>query len=441
MPLIMTLQQVRSLKAIAVIVCLFFLSWWLLDHIRMIGIPSPEFAGVKEDDASNPDDNAGDDGLAAKGRTQQVEELSERRERLEQGREDARNQVERLKRRLAALTPKLDELRSFENTLDSAWNTLESADQEGTRFTESIVQDYLALRRQRKSVVLDARVLSERSNMLDAILRQFSGEDIGTASEKLTPLVSKLENDVEGLTRTHREAARQVERLTERARSRGSHGGTLSDAVANIESSEVAPELVKLCTERETENTAECDRYLQGLVERTKKEAEDLASRQRSSSAAEVGDVRIGMARILTAHNTEQEQLDGDVESKQAAVAFERDRAKIEHYLVPFIALKRTYTTPTVMDDEIKDFIWVDIPIERAASLSEITRTGVFEMGADRYERLGPYLSNRLKKDIHETMLPFGQSWSYRDANYLVIARELLMNHGRMMVEEGLLRP
>ena len=104
-------------------------------------------------------------------------------------------------------------------------------------------------------------------------------------------------------------------------------------------------------------------------------------------------------------------------------------------------AFDPTYAFHTLQEDEIKEFIWVDIPTERAASLSEITRTGVFEMGADRYERLGPYLRKRLEKDIHETMLPFGQSWSSRNTAYLVVARELLMNHGRMMVENGLLRP
>ena len=38
-------------------------------------------------------------------------------------------------------------------------------------------------------------------------------------------------------------------------------------------------------------------------------------------------------------------------------------------------------------------------------------------------------------------MLPFGQHWSYREDGYRIIARELLMKHGPVMVKKGLLRP
>jgi len=48
------------------------------------------------------------------------------------------------------------------------------------------------------------------------------------------------------------------------------------------------------------------------------------------------------------------------VELKEATVAFERDRAKIEHHLVPFIAPELTYTTPTVLEDDIKGFAGAD---------------------------------------------------------------------------------
>ncbi len=109
---------------------------------------------------------------------------------------------------------------------------------------------------------------------------------------------------------------------------------------------------------------------------------------------------------------------------------------------VPFAVLcESVYTTPAVLEDEIKEFAWADIPLERAASLSEILKTGVFEMGGDHHKRLGSYLRNRLEKDVDETMLPFGQHWSSRNEGYLILARELLMKHGPVMVEKGLLRP
>ncbi len=107
---------------------------------------------------------------------------------------------------------------------------------------------------------------------------------------------------------------------------------------------------------------------------------------------------------------------------------------------IRFIALNLTYTTPAILDDEIKEFHWANIPLEQAASLSEIEETGAFESGGNSYQRLERFTSSRIQM-LNERYLPFGQHWSYREEGYLILARELLMKHGRAMVEAELLRP
>jgi len=434
------LREKRFAIFLAVIGCAFVLNLWLLGEIRSVDVAPSEptdtkglgaLASFGEDKGS--DDTEDDD--------RDAEELAEQRNRLEQDKQAVRSRVERLQQRLTALASSLDELRPTEKTWEEAWAALKSADTRGAKFTESMAQDYLALRQRRDSISLDAAVLSGRHVLLDTVLRQFNDGDMGVPLEELTPLVGELNDNVEDLARTYREIARQTERLAKRSQSGGSHGNPLNDAVASIASAEVAPKLDSLCAEREDALAAECDRYLQGLVEQTKNEAEENARQRRSSSDAAAEEIRDGAADSLANHQAEQERLDRDVELKQAAIAFERDRAKIEHYLVPFIALKRTYTTPAVLEDEIKEFAWADIPLERAASLAEIKSTGVFEQGADQYKRLERFVSNRLEKEIGKSMLPFGQHWSSRNEEYLILARELLMKHGPVMVEKGLLRP
>ncbi len=434
------LREKRFMIFLAIIGCAFGLNLWLLGAIRTVDVEPPDPADIKgrgalaslgEDKGS---DDTKDDDLVA-------EELAEQRNQLEQDKQAVRNRVERLQQRLTALASSLTELKAAEKIWEEAWTSLKSADTRGAKFTESMAQDYVALHRRRESISLHAHVLSERHLLLDAMLRRFKVGDMGVPLEELTPLVGGLNDNVEDLDRTYREITRQTERLAKRSQSGGSHGDPLNHAVARIASAEIAPELESLCSEREDALAAECSRYLQGLVEQTKNEAEENARQRRSSSDAEAEEIRDGAADSLAEHQAEQERLDRDVEVKQAAIAFERDRAKIEHYLVPFIALKRIYTTPAVMEDEIKEFAWADIPLEGAASLAEIKSTGVFEQGADQYKRLERFIATRLEKEIGQSMLPFGQHWSSRSEVYLIIARELLMKHGPMMVEKGLLRP
>jgi len=434
------LREKRFIIFLVVIACAYGLNLWLLGAIRTIDVGPADPADIKGLGALAPlgEDKGSDD---TEDDDRDAEELAEQRNRLEQDKQVVRSRVERLQQRLTALASSLDELRPTEKTWEEAWAALKSADTRGARFTESMAQDYLALRQRRDSISLDADVLSERHLLLDAVLRQFNDGGVGVPLEELTPLVGELNDNVEDLDRTYREITRQTERLAKRSQGGGSHGDPLNDAVARIASAEVAPKLESLCAERADALVAECNRYLQGLVEQTKNEAEENARQRRSSSDTEAEEIRDGAAESLAEHQAEQERLDRDVELKQAAIAFERDRAKIEHYLVPFVALKRIYTTPAVMEDEIKEFAWADIPLEVAASLADIKSTGVFEGGAGQHKRLERFVASRLEKELGQSMLPFGQHWSSHDEEYLILARELLMKHGPVMVEKGLLRP
>ena len=102
--------------------------------------------------------------------------------------------------------------------------------------------------------------------------------------------------------------------------------------------------------------------------------------------------------------------------------------------------MERTYTTPAILDDEIKEFCWANIPLEQAASLADIEATGAFESGADSFRRLERFTRSRIEM-LDERYLPFGQHWAYGNEGYLILARELLKEHGHAMVEAGLLRP
>ncbi len=434
------LRERRFIVFLSIITLAFGMNLWLLRAIRSVDVaPSNATdssvlgALASQGEGGGSDDSEHDDRSA--------EQLAQRRNRLELDKRAARNRRERVQQRLTALASRLHELEVVETMWEEAWTQLTSADTRDARFSESMTQDYLALRQRRESISLDADVLSQRHVLLATVLRQFNDGNVGVLLEELTPLVGELNNNVEDLARTYREITRQTERLAERSRGGGAHGGPLNNAVANIASAEVAPKLDSLCAERDEALAAECNTYLQGLVERTENEARENARQWRSSSSVESKDIRDGAADSLAEHQTEQRRLNHEVELKQASIDFERDRAKIEHYLVPFIALKRTYTTPAVMEDKVKEFAWVDIPLERAASLTEIKSTGVFERGADQHKRLERFVSNRIEKEIGESMLPFGQHWSPRSEEYLVLARELLMKHGPVMVERGLLRP
>ena len=443
------LRARRFVVLVAALACAFLLYLWVLHAIQTAGVPSsrpgiePRGGDVSDgllvgEDLDTDAEKAAV--LTAEQREREGDILAERRERLEREKQDARNCLDQLRRRLAAVASDLEELRAVENAVDTAWNVLVSDDQNGARFNEAMADDYLGLYQQRESFRFGVDALSERRNLLDSLLRHFGGEEIGITCENLTPTVDELEANAATLFREYGELTRRAERLAERARSGSSQGETLAVTVARIEAIKVAPELDGLCSEREDALAAECDDLLQRIVEQMRMEIEEKTRQRRSTGETETAEIRGATAKSLAEHKAEQKRLDEELEMREAKVAFQQSRTLIEHYLVPFIALKRTYTTPALMGDEIKEFVWADIPLEKAASLTDIKDTGVFQQGPGEYKRLERYVVDRLEYDMKEWMLPFGQHWSVRDDEYLILARELLMKHGPAMVEAGLLR-
>ena len=252
------LVEKRFMIFLAIIACAYGLNLWLLGAIRTVDVAPSDPTDINGLGALAPlgeergsDDTEDDDRSA--------EELVERRNRLEQDKQAARNRVERLQQRLTALVSSLDELKAAEKTWEEAWAALKSANTRKTRFSESMTQDYLALQRRRELISLNADILSERHILFDIVLRQFNDGDLGVPLEELTPLVDELNDNVEDLDRTYREITRQTERLAKRSQSGGTHGGPLADAVVCIASAEVAPKLDSLCAERQAEIAAECE--------------------------------------------------------------------------------------------------------------------------------------------------------------------------------------
>ena len=391
------LRERRFFILIAFVISTIGMSSWLVFIIQKSGLSTPEPHDINYDITSEDDTTLTGDLENTEIDTEELtaEQLAQQREQLRQDREKARNSLDRLCRRLTAMTPELDNLQSEEMALVEIWNVLGSANQEDVRFTQSMVEDYVTLRQQRESIQIDTASLSRRRAVLGAMLHQFDSEKVGTTFDELTLHIGELENSIEQTTRLYNEISQQAVRLKQRASNSGSHGQPLVDAVVAIQSATVASELVTLCSEREKKLGSDNEEYLNGLTEQTQKIADEKVRTQRVVSESKAETIRKDIAALLAAHEAEQKQFSDEIELKQAAIDFERDRAKIEYYLVLFIALKRTYTTPAVLDDEIKEFAWVDIPLELAASLTDIEKTGAFESvnAGSKVQRFGADLA------------------------------------------------
>ncbi|MBN1865845.1 hypothetical protein JW916_01005 [Candidatus Sumerlaeota bacterium] len=439
----MLLRERRFLNIALAIAVLYVLSLWMLDAIQRTGVtPSAvEITPTNENaEAETPGTDAAslagtDDVPSEEERAARREQLAARRSKLEGERREAIAQIDRLRRRLAAMEPGIEQSRAAEETLNVSWNVLPGDAQGELRYTETMARDYLDLKGEREALRIRAVDLDRRRQLLDDLLGGVENDPTGA----LASAVDSLEREVGTTTRACQELARRAERLAGRARE-GSRGERLDEAVVRIESADVTPELIALSEQRRTEIADELDQHLERLAGEARRAAEEEVREKRLVAEREAASIHKATADMLAEFKAEKERLDAEVETKRAAVVFQANRAQIEHYLVPFIALKRTYLTPVVMEKELQEFAWADIPLEAAASLHEIRETGVFETGADSYRRLGPFMRARIDM-LDERYLPFGQSWSYENENYLILARAILLKHGEAMVQAGLLRP
>ncbi len=426
-----------------VILCGGLLYFWILSNIQSMDGPSPAPPTNNEEiEVSNILDGSG---LTADGErelsesTVDLEGLAKRREHLETSKQEFRNQRERLSSRLKTLTTSLEDTRANEKAMQDAWRALDEQARNGTGVTETMAEDFLAIRDRRLSLVPSAETLTDRQNLLEELLRNIGGQEVGTRLAGISGVIAELEASVDSYTRECREITRQSQRLDQRLQS-STRGEPIDDVLRRMDAVGSAPDLGRLADERESEITEECDAHFTQMVVQIRRDAETRAKQRRTKNEEQAKAIRQKADVALAAHESEQERLDAEVAAKRRTVEFDRDRAQLEHYLVPFIALKRTYTTPAVLDDETKEFHWVNVPLEQAASLADIEATGAFESGGDSFQRLERFTRSRIEM-LDDRYLPFGQHWSYRDEGYLVVARELLMKHGQAMVEAGLLRP
>lgn len=437
-------RERRFYVMVCVIICAFFLYLWILKNIQTIDVPKPDASlggGGQTEDRDEPDSEGllGEDGTDSSEPTIDIEELAQRRGGLEQAKQEYRNQRDRLLRRLGDLALPLEEMRTIEQEMLDAWNVLENQDRSGAGFTKTMAEDYVSIRESKLSLAESAANLAERHRLLEHLVQGIGGRDVGASMDGLSTRIDELEMSTSEHSGNCREIARQTRRLADRAQG-SDRGGSLHEVLSQMEAAKVSPELGQLAEQRESEIADECDMHLDQILVETKRDAKERAEKRRMENEEEGRAIRQKTDDALATHESEQQRLDAEVEAKQRAVVFDRDRAKIEHYLVPFIAIKRTYTTPVILDDEIKEFHWANIPLEQAAALSEIEETRAFESGADSFQRLERFTRSRIEM-LDERYLPFGQHWSYREQGYLILARELLMKHGQVMVEAELLRP
>jgi hypothetical protein len=428
------------------IACAFCLYFWILKNIQTIEPPKPdpqpengesldgrnehEMDGAIEEEIANLPEPVVD-----------MEELALRRESLEQAKQEYRNKRDRLLRNLGDVMLSLDETKSSEQEMLDAWNAL-VVDEQGRgsiSFTETMVEDYISIRERRSSLPETEETLAARQALLERLLQGIDDQEVGSSLDGLLVMIDELESSVDEHTRDCREIARQAQRLWQRVQD-SDRGEALSKVLWQMEAAKVAPDLQRLAEQRESNIADEYDAHFDETVTQTKRDAEARAQQRRAKNEQEARTTQQEADDALAAHESQQQELDAEVEVKQRAVVFKRDRVRIEHYLVPFISLKRTYTTPGILDDEIKEFYWADIPLEQAASLSEIEATGVFESGADSFQQLERFTRSRIEM-LDERYLPFGQHWSYQEEDYLILVREILMKYGQAMVEAGLLRP
>ena len=436
-------RERRFYVMIAIIVCAFFLYWWILKNIQTIDAPKPGPVADSSEQTDDGDEADSDfeasiveDEMGPSKESIKLEELSGRRENLEQAKQEHRNRRDRLLVRLGDVASSLDELRSNEEGMLAAWTALTD---QGLRFTETMAEDFVSIRERRSSLAENAAALAERHSLLERLVQGIGGEDVGTSMGELAARIDELDSCIDEYARECGEIAEQSQRLAQRAQD-SDRGEPLDEVLSRMEAAKVSPELVRLANERESEIANEFDDYFDEMVAQTRREAQARSQQLRTENEEAARTIRQKADDAFAVHESEQQRLDAEVEAKQRTIAFTRDRARIEHYLVPFIALERTYTTPAILDDEIKEFHWANIPLEQAASLADIEATGAFESGADSFERLERFINSRLQM-LDERYLPFGQHWSAREQSYLILARELLMKHGQAMVEAGLLRP
>jgi hypothetical protein len=437
-------REKRFYVMVCGIVCAFCLYYWILQNIQTIEPPRPDSRPdngelVEEGEDLDVDVSIGEEETDSSDPTIDMEELARRREGLEQTKQEYRNQRDRLLRRLDTLSSSLEEAKASEQEMLDAWNALDCQDQSDSGFTETMAEDFMSIRERESLLADNATAMAERHSLLTRLLQGIAGQDIGASLDELSKRIDELETSVDEYARECLEITRQSQRLAERAQG-SDRGGSLHDLLCQMETVKVVPDLQQLVDQQESEIVNECDDYFDQMVAQTKRDAETRAQQRRAKNEQEARIIQQQADDALAAHESQQQGLDDEIEAQQRAVAFDRDRAKIEYYLVPFIALKRAYTTPAVLDDKIKDFYWVNIPLGQAASLSDIQASGAFESGADSFRRLERFTSSRIQM-LDEQYLPFGQHWSSKNEDYLLLARELLMKHGQAMVEAGLLRP
>lgn len=425
---------------LVVIVCAFFLYWWILKNIQTIDAPTPDPLTDNGEQIDIDDDS---DGLIAEDETElsepviDMEALARRREGLEQAKQEHRNQRDRLLRRLDDMASSLDAAKSHEKEMLGVWTSLNEQD---AGFTETIAGDFVAVRERRSSLSENAVALSERHSLLTRLVENVGGEDVGASLSQLAACIDETELRVDEYGRECEEIARQAQRLFERSKG-NDRGEPLRDILSRMETSTVSPNLEQLTAARRSEIGDECDDYFDEMVTETRREAQARSQQRRMENEEAARAIRQKAEDALAAHEAEQQRLNAVVEEKQRAFAFKRDRAKIEHYMVPFIAIKRTYTTPSLLDGRVREFHWANIPLEHAVSLSQIEATGVFDGSDDSFQELGYLTRLRTRDELGEQYLLYGQPWSYQNEGYMMLVREILRKHGQAMVEAELLRP
>jgi len=441
--MVWTLREHRTCVTAFVIVCGVLLYSWILRNIQSMEGPNP---------ASRPnnEETEGSDILAGSGLTGDSERelseltfdldvLAERREDLEASKQEFRNQREQSSRRLKTLRTSLENTRTNEKAMQDAWRALDEQARNGTGVTETTVKEFHAIRDRKLSLVPSAETLTDRLGLLEELVRRIGGQEVGTRLTGIADVIAELESSVESYTHECQEIARHSQRLDQRLRN-SDRGEPIDGALRKMDADGTAPNLGRFADEHKSDITEEYDAHFAQVVAEIKKDTKTRVEQLRAKNEEQVRDIRQKADDVFAVHESEQERLDAEVAAKRRAVEFDRDRAQIEHYLVPFIALKRTYTTPAVFGDEIKELHCVNIPLERAASLEDIEATGAFESGPYEFLRLERFTRWRMEM-LSDRHLPFGQHWSHRNEDYLILVRALLMKHGKAMVEAGLLQP
>ncbi len=336
-------REKRFYVMVCGIVCAFCLYYWILQSIQTIEPPKPERLVDKHEQTEEGEEldvnvSVGEQRTDSSDPTIDMEELARRREGLEQAKQEYRNLRDQLLRRLDDLALPLEATRASEQEMLDAWNALNEQGDQDVGFTETMVEDYVSIRESTLSLAETAATLVERHQLLESLIQVIGGQGIGASLDKLSKRIDELKSSVDEYARECLEITRQSQRLSERVQD-SDRGGSLREVLSQMEAAEVSPELGQLAEERGLQIANECDDYFDQMVVQTKQDAETRAQQRRARNEQEARTIQQEADDALATHESEQQRLDAEIEAKQRAVAFDRDRAKIEHYLVPFILL------------------------------------------------------------------------------------------------------